>query len=195
MQENQIRLIDNFLPQEIFKQFQSIFLDKNFPWYFRDSSVFDDDNSPQFGHIIYTDMEPTSHYWEYLKPILIDGLNLKPSQPIIRVKVNATPAHSSILQKRFHYDLVEDGEKDKLKNDENYSAKVSPHNVAIIYINSNDGFTYFKDGAKVESIENRCIIFPGNLMHTGSTCTNSPLRIVLNVNYAIDPNEYNVTTN
>lgn len=195
MKKNQIEIIDEFLPDDSFKQFQSIFLDKNFPWYFRDSSVFDDDNCPQFGHIIYMDMEPTSHYWEYVKPILINGLNLKPCQSILRVKANATPAYSSIIQKRFHYDLVEDGEKDKLKNDENYPAKVSPHNVAIIYINSNDGFTYFKDGAKVESIENRCVIFSGDLMHCGSTCTNSPLRIVLNVNYTIDPNEYNVTTN
>jgi hypothetical protein len=58
--------------------------------------------------------------------------------------------------------------------------------VAIIYINTNDGFTCFKDGAKVESIENRCIIFPGNLMHSGSTCTDSPLRMVLNINYTCE---------
>lgn len=186
IEDNQIRLIDNFLPHEIFKEFQSIFLDKNFPWYFRDSSVFDDDNSPQFAHAIYTDMEPTSPCWEYVKPILIEGLNLKNHQSILRVKVNATPAQSSVIKKRLHYDLVEDGEKDKLKLDENYPAKVCPHNVAIIYINSNDGCTYFKDGAKVESIENRCVIFPGNLMHCGSTCTNSPLRIILNINYTCE---------
>jgi hypothetical protein len=32
-------------------------------------------------------------------------------------------------------------------------------------------------------IENRCVIFPGNLMHSGSTFTDSSLRIVLNINY------------
>jgi hypothetical protein len=186
MKKNEIKIIDEFLPNTTFKQFQNIFLDKHFPWYFSDSSVFSGDNCPQFNHSIYEDMEPTSSCWEYIKPILINGLNLKNHQSILRVKVNATPAHSSIIQKRFHCDLVEDGEKNKLKNDENYPPKVCPHNVAIIYINSNDGFTYFKDGAKIESIENRCVIFDGNLMHSGSTCTNSPLRIVLNVNYTCE---------
>ena len=183
IEDNQIRIIDNFLPDDIFKEFQNIFLDEKFPWYFNATSVYDDDNCPQFCHAIYMDMEPVSYCWEYIKPILINGLNLKNHQSILRVKANATPAHSSVIQKRFHYDLVEKGEKSKLKDDDNYNARVSPHNVAIIYINTNDGFTLFKDGAKVESIENRCIIFPGNLMHSGSTCTNSPLRLVLNVNY------------
>lgn len=186
MNKSQIEIIDNFLPYGIFKELQNIFLDKNFPWYFRDSSVFDDDDCPQFCHSIYMDMEPTSNCWEYIKPVLIDGLKLKNHQAILRVKVNATPAHPKIVQKRFHYDLVENGEKDKLKHDENYPAKVCPHRVAILYINSNDGFTYFKDGAKIKSVENRCIIFSGDLMHAGSTCTNSPLRIVLNINYTCE---------
>jgi hypothetical protein len=172
IEEDQIKIIDNFLPNDIFKEFQSIFLDSKFPWYFSDYSVDPGDKISQFCHAIYMDMEPISYCWEYIKPVLINGLELKNHQSILRVKVNATPSYSSILSKKFHYDIVEDD-----------GITVSPHNVAIIYINTNDGFTYFKDGAKVESIENRCVIFPGNLMHAGSTCTNSPVRIVLNVDY------------
>ena len=95
IEDNQIRIIDNFLPDDIFKEFQNIFLDEKFPWYFNNTSVYDDDNSPQFCHAIYMDMEPISYCWEYIKPILINGLNLKNYQSILRVKVNATPAHSS----------------------------------------------------------------------------------------------------
>jgi hypothetical protein len=186
VEENRIKVIDEFLPEDIFKEFSNIFLDKKFPWYFNETSVYDDDNTPQFCHSIYMDMEPTSHCWEYIKPILIEGLQLKNNQSILRVKVNATPSTEKVIQKSFHYDLVEPGENQKLRKNINYPAKVSSHNVAIIYINSNDGFTYFKDGAKIESIENRCAIFPGNLMHAGSTCTNSPLRIVLNINYTCE---------
>jgi hypothetical protein len=186
VEKDQIRIIDNFLPDDVFKEFQSIFLDSKFPWYFNESSVYDDDSSSQFCHAIYMDMEPISYCWEYIKPILINGLELKNYQSILRVKANATPSYPSVVPKRFHYDLVKNGEKDKLKNNDDYDAEVSPHNVAIIYINTNDGFTYFKDGAKVESIENRCVIFPGNLMHAGSTCTNSPVRIVLNVDYTCE---------
>jgi hypothetical protein len=186
IEKNQIKIIDNFLPNDVFKEFQGIFLDSKFPWYFNETSVYDGDNTPQFCHSIYMDMEPTSYCWEYIKPILIEGLELKNYQSILRVKVNGTPATPVVIQKEFHCDLVENGEIEKLKGDINYQAKVSPHNVAIIYINSNDGFTYFKDGAKIESIENRCVIFPGNLIHAGSTCTNSSLRIVLNINYTCE---------
>ena len=66
-----------------------------------------------------------------------------------------------------------------------YDDEVLPHNVAIIYLNSNDGYTFFEDGAKIESVENRCIIFPGNLKHAGTSCTDSNLRVVLNINYTL----------
>lgn len=177
--KSQIKIIDKFLPDDKFEKLKSIFLDRNFPWYFSESSVYDGDSSPQFSHAIYDNMEPTSNCWNHIKHILINQLELRNYQTILRVKVNATPKTFSVEPKSFHYDIeLEDDIKDKIEELVNY-------NVAIIYLNTNDGFTYFKDGAKVESIENRCVIFPGNLMHSGSTCTNSPLRVVLNINYTL----------
>ena len=54
---------------------------------------------------------------------------------------------------------------------------------AIFYINSNDGYTEFEDGTIVNSIQNRILIFPGNLKHRGASPTDVKSRALLNINY------------
>ena len=57
------------------------------------------------------------------------------------------------------------------------------HTAAILYINSNDGYTEFEDGRCIESIENRLLVFDGSLMHNSTNCTNRKARINLSLNY------------
>ena len=54
---------------------------------------------------------------------------------------------------------------------------------AAFYLNTNDGYTKFSNGLKVESIRNRFVEFDGNTPHTGTTCTDSQFRAVINFNY------------
>jgi hypothetical protein len=54
---------------------------------------------------------------------------------------------------------------------------------AIYYVNSNDGYTLFEDGTKVESVANRLVMFPCNTKHTGTSCTDQRYRMVINLNY------------
>jgi len=54
---------------------------------------------------------------------------------------------------------------------------------SIHYINSNNGYTKFKNGIKVKSVENRMVIFPSHLMHQGYTCSDKLKRVVVNFNY------------
>ena len=61
--------------------------------------------------------------------------------------------------------------------------KFKDYKVSIFYVNSNDGYTEFEDGTRIESVENRLVTFPANMLHTGTTCTNKPFRIVINFNY------------
>ena len=53
----------------------------------------------------------------------------------------------------------------------------------IYYVNTNDGYTVFEDGTKIDSVANRICIFPYYLKHSGTTCTNANRRIALNINY------------
>jgi len=55
--------------------------------------------------------------------------------------------------------------------------------ITFVYVNSNNGYTKFENGQKIESIENRLITFNNNLKHNGTTSTNSQTRIVLNLCY------------
>ena len=54
---------------------------------------------------------------------------------------------------------------------------------AIFYVNTNDGYTEFEDGTKIESKENRIVIFPTLIKHSGVTCTDQQNRVVINFNY------------
>ena len=50
-------------------------------------------------------------------------------------------------------------------------------------MNDNNGYTYFEDGQKVKSKENRAVLFPSNLPHAGTSSTDTDLRVVLNIDY------------
>ena len=50
-------------------------------------------------------------------------------------------------------------------------------------MNTNDGYTKFEDGTKVESVANRMVTFPNSMKHTGTTTSNSEYRLVINFNY------------
>jgi hypothetical protein len=53
----------------------------------------------------------------------------------------------------------------------------------VYYINTNNGWTEFKKGGKVKSVENRMLIFDSSLEHMGVTCTDQKSRVVINFNY------------
>jgi hypothetical protein len=58
------------------------------------------------------------------------------------------------------------------------------HTTAIWYSNTNNGYTEFEDGTKIESIANRLVTFPATWKHRGVTCTDALHRIVVNINFA-----------
>ena len=54
---------------------------------------------------------------------------------------------------------------------------------AILYINTNNGWTKFKGGGKIKCVENRIVIFDSNIQHAGFTCTDKKRKVVVNFNY------------
>ena len=50
-------------------------------------------------------------------------------------------------------------------------------------MNTNNGYTLFENGTKIESVANRMITFPTNMKHTGTSCTDENTRVVINFNY------------
>ena len=61
--------------------------------------------------------------------------------------------------------------------------KIAQWTTGIYYVNTNDGYTELKDGTIIESVGNRLVTFPSNMLHRGTSCTDEPMRAVINFNY------------
>ena len=81
-----------------------------------------------------------------------------------RIKANSNPQTSSHFKGGYHIDY-------------------SNITTSILYINTNNGWTQFKNGDKVNCIENRMVIFDSNLEHEGVSSTDQKRKVVINFNY------------
>ena len=172
-----MKIIDNFLADE---DFEWIFDEVNSPdtcWHYSEiiSSatiagylreemrlIIDPIHNSQFCFKLEPDVE-------YIKP-LVAALGAK---EIKRIKVNMTLPTKEHVNHGFHVDYADDWR----------GTNPDPCKTAIYYINSNNGYTEFEDGSKVESRANRVCVFDNGLKHAGVTTTTSTNRIVVNINY------------
>ena len=168
----QYRIIDNFLPKKNADEISNTMLGSWFPWYYNNISVYDngvdDINNYQLVHGFYNDKTSNSNYYNMLNP-LISKLNAK---EIIRVKSNLNP-HTKT---RHIFDWLVD-----------FPDIISYAKTAIYYVNTNDGVTLLDGGIEIASVANRLLIFDRNITHTGTTCTDTKVRCLINLNYI----EYN----
>lgn len=165
------QVIDNFLDEEDFKSIQDYLMGSDISWLkspvLREGSLHPPDledmrDNIQFWHPFYMDDEPTHDDVNVLRPI-IKKLDVK---ALLRIKANITMRTPKIIEHGYHTDYPFGGFK-----------------TAIFYINTNDGYTQIKDGRRVESVENRLLEFSGELLHTGTTCTDQQCRVVINFDY------------
>ena len=123
-------------------------------------------------HNFYDQYKPQSQFFSSHIAPLLSHMQVR---SLIRVRANLTTRTEKIIKHGFHidYEAVVDGEVQET------------HNcfTSILYLNTNDGYTEFENGTKIESIENRLITFPLSYRHTGTTCTNYPFRSVINFTY------------
>ena len=160
---------DNFLQPNELEYLQSVFLGGEFPWYYNHFIVHKDKDSVQdfqFVHTFYRSnpigfQDVHSSAFQMLHPI-IQLLNVK---ALIRVKANLRSKIEAPSIPEYHTDFSYDS------------------NTSIFYVNTNNGYTLFEDGTKVESVENRIITFPTNTLHTGVSQTDEKVRVVINFNY------------
>lgn len=154
-----MKVIDNFLDQDSFNHFKNIITGQYFPWYFNNQKVLDDNHLDNYQFVnTFKDGNTAMSLLDVFK----EKLNVS---NFLRAKLNCTTRTNKIFEFKSHRDL-----------DVNCL-------VSIFYINSNNGYTKFENGEKIESIENRLITFNNNLKHNGTTSTNSQTRIVLNLCY------------
>ena len=165
-----MKIIDNFLDKERFLKLQYEVLSNRLPWYFQDVKDLEyedkknhlDLNQGQFNHIFYDNYSPASEWFPLLQPLL-KKLKVK---SLIKIKANLIPYSSKFYEGYYHTDTP--------------LSCLS----AIYYINNNNGYTRFeKNNKKVESRENRIVMFDSELKHRGTNTTDHKKRVVLNLTY------------
>jgi hypothetical protein len=165
-----VTIKDNFLPEKEFDEIQKKMIDPaTFAWFYND--IIDDDNDVdkfQFIHVFYINQVPVSPHirlinfvCEVLHPV-----------SVWKVKANLLTRTPKIIENTFHVDM------------EFLPEEQQKHwTTSIFYVNTNNGYTKFEDGTKIESVENRLVSFPSNMKHTGTSCTDEKTRVVINFNY------------
>tara|TARA_B100001013_G_scaffold340656_1_gene264153 strand:+ start:1211 stop:1711 length:501 start_codon:yes stop_codon:yes gene_type:complete len=162
-----IKVYKNFLTKKEMNQIHSKMTSHYFPWYLNEvleGEEFNNDYNSQFTHAFYLDDTINSDQFNLVQPII---KKLK-AFTILRIKANLLFKTHTIYEHGMHVDL------------ENLGTKIT---TGIFYVTNNNGYTKFENGTIVNSEQNKFVEFDSSLKHTGSTCTNSRYRIVINFNY------------
>ena len=156
------QILDGFLDQKDFNILEEQIMGMHFPWNYNEGIVLPDDGKYQFTHCFYQEYEPRSQYWSLVQPVF-KGLN---ASSVTRCKANLTVRTEEPQHNDFHTDF--------------------PNCItAILYMNTNNGYTIFRDGTRIDSESNRLVVFDSNLEHAGVTCTDTNRRVVINFNFNI----------
>ena len=161
MTSENLKIIPNHLKYYTFTELKNTIADKNFRWYFSQSSG----EPEQYSNLLYYDHEFSEDVTPKLKRNLATLCYQLGAIAVLIIKVNATPKNAP--QQEWHTDW-----------------QIStPSKTCVLYLNDNDGYTEFMDGTKVESVANTAVIFDTNTKHRGVSATNVDRRLVLNVSY------------
>jgi len=155
-------IIDNFLQKDVLINFKNLLMSDTISWYWKENMTEND--SFFFNHCFYNYNSPKSALFEeFITPMLI---KLKCNAPV-EVRANLMLKKNICYNSNFHVDR-------------SFNCKT-----AIFYVNTNNGYTILdKDKKiKIESIENRMLVFDSKILHAGFSQTDTERRIVINFNY------------
>ena len=157
------KIIDNFLSKEEFEKIKYIFMeDMILPWFYSPFVTnYEETENFIFQHIFYRNYSPTGETYKILDPLIT---RLQP-QSIIRIQANLGTKTTDNIATGYHSDFPIDC------------------TTAIFYMNTNNGYTLFEDGTRVDCVANRLVEFPTQIKHTAVTQTDTKTRVVINFNY------------
>ena len=159
-------VIDNFLPKPYFDELKKIVMSEDIAWYWnQEINTFhkEDDKTSYFTHQLFN-MQVSYIYSEHYKHFqgFWEQLRMK---ALVRMKLNLYPRTGKIEIHEPHHDYDYD------------------HKGCIFSFNTCDGFTKLEDGTKIESVENRALLFSPRTKHSSSSTTNDKGRVNVNINY------------
>ena len=172
---SKIQIIDNFLNQDDFEELKLFLMSPRSQWRFvhfiAHKDGRDQDKDGYFVHS-FTDRDPTSFKERF--SVSPDYQKVSRLMECIKKKLN----YREILRVRSSlYPRREKQKPDPFHVDYNFN-----HKVCIFYVNTNNGFTLFENGEKVNSVANRLMIFDGLEKHCSVVQTDTAARYIININ-------------
>jgi hypothetical protein len=157
------KVIDNFLPEDMFTAIVDTVINGNFAWYSKNEGIAysDDFSDKYFTHTFYNESKPNSEYFAMLSPIF-NKIKIK---ALIRAKANLYTRNTELIEHGSHIDFEFE------------------HKAFILYLNTNNGFTRMCDKSIVNSVANRAVFFNGNELHNSTNCTDALFRANIAINY------------
>jgi hypothetical protein len=164
-----MRVLDDFLDGRVFRAFLSAVTAEGFPWETTQVNSqpvagLPAQRNQQLVHGFFL-RRPGMQYQSPSFPLLAPVLATLRPRELVKIKLNRTPRQDRHVAYGLHVDTRWPGAT-----------------TAILYLNTNNGFTLFEDGRQVASVANRLVVFDARLRHTGVSCTDVPERLVLNLN-------------
>jgi hypothetical protein len=163
------KVINNFLEKENFYKFQEeIFNENNVPWYYRNSQICESvnelDDVGYFSLCFFNNFYNDFNGFNYFLYKIYEKLECK-----------------SLIQSRANLYLKQKENK-KLYFHTDYPFKCK---TAIFYMNNNNGATILDENKKIkiESIENRMVVFDSQIRHSALVQSDTKRRICININY------------
>ena len=153
---------ENFLDQETFTTIKKEI--ESMPWYYSSHTAGTSDVSNFFFyHLLYANGKVQSD--QYFNSLLLPILGKIDFKYLHRAKLNFYTKQEKQIKTQYHRD-------DKI-----------PHTVYLFSLNTNNGYTEFKNGKKIKSKENTMTIFSGDLEHRSVNQSDENTRINLNINF------------
>ncbi len=178
-----IKVVNDFLPQPIFQHLLSVVESENFNWKWQNHST-PGDNKFKFGKIIFT--HPSLSGKEFkddeLMPLFEPFVELQKehqsyrTQHLLKMKLNLYPNEGKQVQHGIHKDIVDNN----LPNDVVDSLVTT----SVFNFHTSNGYTC-RGKEKVPSVANQIVVFK-QTEHYGVTQSDTPRRIVLNMNVKND---------
>ena len=173
-----MRIKDNFLDDKYLIQLEELINNPYFAWYLNEEQTKGADDGCWFSHLIYDKTGPKelklpreisekTFSCSEFSPLLIKIFNNLNYVDLYRITINLLLRQKNQSISAFHTDF-----EDEIKI-----------TTAIFYLNTNNGYTEFENGDKIDCIRNRLIMFPVNTLHRAVGCTDVNKRIVLNFNF------------
>tara|TARA_R100000329_G_scaffold60146_1_gene53889 strand:- start:89 stop:562 length:474 start_codon:yes stop_codon:yes gene_type:complete len=143
-----IEVTNNYLDNNEFYKINKIIFGETFPWYFNHEKEF-------FHHLVKIDENNKRESSFFVTPVLSKLLVALKATNVIHSSISFCVKTNEIIEIPPLNEL--DKETDSFR--------------AILFLNTNNGYTQIVGGDKIDSVENRLLVFPSNVpyFHTTSS--------------------------